>query len=317
MKKLSVLFLFSFMLFQCSSKKGCIDPGSLSYDPEAKIDDGSCTYPFFSAPPVLVRSLDNVFIENSGLQFLNDRIWTITDKAGSNLIMSIDTVSGGIREEIKIKNASSVNNEAIATSDQHFYIGDIGNNDGNREDLVIYKFPIPNLIMSNNTVISESIQFYYPEQNDFRENSLTNFDCEAMFYHNGYIYLFTKNNQGRKTNLYEIPAIPGRHTAKLKGIFDTNGLITDADISDDGLKIVLTGYNPVNNKIFLWIFSGYQENQFFSGKKVLWELGSKNTLGQVEGVTFYNNDNNNIFISSERYLFIPPKLYRLNIYQAN
>lgn len=29
----------------CKKKEGCTDPQSTSYDPEAKVDDGSCTYP--------------------------------------------------------------------------------------------------------------------------------------------------------------------------------------------------------------------------------------------------------------------------------
>src|SRR6185503_13022874 len=28
----------------CKKKEGCIDPQSTNYDPDAKVDDGSCTY---------------------------------------------------------------------------------------------------------------------------------------------------------------------------------------------------------------------------------------------------------------------------------
>ena len=46
------------ILWSCTSKKGCIDPGSISFDPEAKISNESCAYPDYTLNPILFKKLD-------------------------------------------------------------------------------------------------------------------------------------------------------------------------------------------------------------------------------------------------------------------
>ena len=92
---------------------------------------------------------------------------------------------------------------------------------------------------------------------------------------------------------------------------DTKGVITDAAISPSGNKIVLLGYNKDNGKTFLWLLTEFSGSTFFSGRKVLVELGPIGTLGQVEGIAFHNE--NNVFISNEQYQDVEPSLYYLDI----
>ncbi|GIR59117.1 MAG: hypothetical protein CM15mP65_16980 [Crocinitomicaceae bacterium] len=42
---ITVLLIFGVGISSCK-KRGCTDPMSLSFDSDAKKDDGSCTYPF-------------------------------------------------------------------------------------------------------------------------------------------------------------------------------------------------------------------------------------------------------------------------------
>ncbi|MFN3404801.1 MAG: hypothetical protein ACK40G_11935 [Cytophagaceae bacterium] len=298
-------------LAACSSKKGCIDPGSISYDPNAKIDNGSCQYPDFTIKPSPYRRLEEKFDEISGIQYTDKRIWSITDVPGDNKVYSLNLISGDAKEQIKLDGTDAVNYEDIACSNEHFYIGDFGNNDGNRTDLCIYRIARPKDVLPSNVSFPDKISFYYPEQTDFRKNPSNNYDAEAMFYYAGKIFIFTKNRGDLKTALYEIPDQPGLHAAKLRGIFDTKGLITGADINEDGNKIVLCGINPVSNMTFLWIIKDFQDSKFFTGKKFRVDIGPVTEVGQIESVSFY--DDNYVFLANEKYKSVKPTLYLLEI----
>jgi len=311
-RNISLYPLVAFLLLtNCNSKKGCTDPNSTSFDAEAKIDDGSCSYPSTAVNISTVRKLKNDFEELSGLKYVDKRLWTIIDPEGEDMMYSINLVTGEPKETIKVTGISSINFEAITSSDTDFYIGDIGNNKGNRKDLVIYKVPFPSTINIENTSTAEEIKFYYPEQKDFRSNTITDFDAEAIFYRNGYIYLFTKNNTNTKTSLYEIPAVPGNHAARLKGIFDVQGKITDADINSDGTKVILTGHNKETEQVFCWLMKDFKGTDFFTGTKTQIQLGRLNEIGQVEGATFFNDKN--VFISNEKNDGVPANIYLLDI----
>jgi hypothetical protein len=295
----------------CGSKRGCIDPVSLNFDPDAKIDDQSCTYPAYYLNPVPIRKLKNKFIENSALNYDNERIWTLSDAGGENRIYTIDTLGGGELEDLELLGVTNIDFEALTSNDTHFFVGDFGNNDGIRTDLTIYKFPKPSPIVRNNIVSPESIRFTYPDQKDYRKNQNTSFDCEAMIYYNDHLYLFTKDHQTNTSSLYEIPAQAGSYEAKLKGKFDTKGTITDAHINRDKNKIVLVGHHPDRQTNFLWVLKDFRGSDFFTGKKLYAELGTLDQVGQIEGVSFF--DNNRLFISNEQYKTYNPYLYLLNI----
>lgn len=295
----------------CTSKRGCIDPGSISYDPDARIDDGSCSYPSYSLQPLLFKKLDNKFSETSGLTYRDKKVWTIVDEMEENKIYSVDLLNGNAKEVLEAKGVSAVDFEAVTSSETHFYIADIGNNDGNRTDLTIYKIPIPDAYDPVNLVSYETITFNYPEQTDFRKNSSSNYDAESLIHFGDHLYILTKNHQDLQTVLYEIPDKAGDYDAKIKGIFDTKGLITDAAISPKGDKMVMLGYNKTSDKTYMWVLSQFSGSSFFSGKKVLVDLGPMSIIGQVEGIAFHND--NNVFISNEQYGSVDANIYYLDI----
>src|SRR5690606_37593404 len=107
--------------------------------------------------------------------------------------------------------------ELTKDSDNNLYIGDFGNNDNERKNLVIYKISVVNRVQDKE-VKAEKISFEYPEQKDFPPKKKHRyFDAEAFFYRDGYFYLFTKNRSKPFDGicfLYKIPAIPGHHKAE-------------------------------------------------------------------------------------------------------
>jgi hypothetical protein len=311
-----LLIICILALCSCSSKSGCTDSAANNFSSESKYDDTSCVYHTFNIKPDSFLQLKTKFNENSGLLYSNQRIWTFTDGGGETKIFSIDTSDGGEKENIFLNNSLNTDWEDIAQDDEYIYVGDFGNNNGNRTDLVIYKIKkIADTLIKNNSKASiETISFNYPDQTDFRKAEINNYDCEAMIVKDESIYLFTKCHKDLKTRLYKIPKQSGTYTAELKGLFNTNGLVTGADISIDQKSITLTGYNPYTNDAFLWVLKNFKDNQFFTGNKYKVQLGSRNNVGQIEGVCYINNDS--LLLSNENYQSVSPTLYKISISQV-
>ncbi|WP_373399251.1 hypothetical protein V8V91_05820 [Algoriphagus halophilus] len=99
--------------------------------------------------------------------------------------------------------------------------------------------------------------------------------------------------------------------------FDTQGLITGADISPDGKVFALLGYENkgIASQSFIWLFSDFSTTGFFSGNKKRIYLGSPSILSQTEGIVFRTS--NEVYISGEEInfggVYVPGKLSEMNI----
>ena len=255
----------------------------------------------------LLAELNVKVKETSGLAVLGNVLITHNDKGRSNQLVLLNSENGKIEQTIDVSNIQNTDWEDLAQNEEFLFIGDMGNNEGERKNLAIHLVAISDIKKSVSAVKSMgSINFYYPEQNEFDVSKKHNFDCEAILYHNQQIYLFTKNRLDDKTNLYALPAKPGNYAAKLIGSFEVGGRIIGADISDDGKKIALLGYNKKSD-CFLWTFNGFTGDNFFTGKSQKYTLGQYAHVGQMEGVAF--KDNSSVFISSEEIANVFARLY--------
>ncbi len=255
-----------------------------------------------------VDIMDGVFVPN--ISFGMPVMAALQKTAKKTLdvhLMLINPENGKIVQTISASNFQNNDWEDVAKSEAFLFLGDMGNNEGERKNLAIHVIPIKDINKNSTTIKSiGTINFYYPEQNEFDVSKKHNFDCEAILYHNQQIYLFTKNRLDDKTNLYALPAKPGNYAAKLIGSFEVGGRITGADISDDGKKIALLGYNKKSD-CFLWTFNGFTGDNFFTGKSQKYTLGQYAHVGQMEGVAF--KDNSSVFISSEEIANVFARLY--------
>ncbi len=319
MKSRKVIYILSLIVglstVSCSSKKGCTDPNALNYKDKAKIDDSSCEYANTFASLKLITTLKSLFNETSGLEFIQGNVWTFGDSGNPATIWTIDTGNGNYNELITFTGGVNVDWEDISADSSHIYIGDIGNGYGDRVDQAIYIIPIidTSVLKKNNKTDFDLIHYSYPDQTDFRKNSLNNYDAEALVYIDNFIYIFTKRHGDLHTHLYQIPSQQGIYIANLLGRFDSKGVITGADISPDKKTMVLTGFNPISNHAFLWVFRDVKTSSLFDNKKIYVDLGLRTNpnVGQIEAVVFVNNDS--ILLSNENYKNIPPSLYGLNI----
>lgn len=302
------------------AQAGCTDPQALNFNAGATANDGSCLYPQTNYTVSIKTPLNTVLNETSGLVYAGGRLWTHNDSDQAPAIYQIDTSSGQILQTVTIGGVSVVDWEDMAFDGAHLYVGDFGNNaNGNRTDLVVYKFPLSAIPAGTDGMVPASavewIQFSYEDQTDYTPQGANNtrFDCEAMIVRDGQIHLFTKNWLENNTTHYTIPASEGTYVAQKQETLAADGLVTGADISASGV-IVLSGYRLSSGVCFMWLLFDYTGAGFFSGNKRRIELGSVLLAGQVEGICLRENGYG--YLSNERTLnLLPARLYTFSIGQ--
>jgi len=316
-----VLLCLSVGAIPALAQPGCMDPQAINYNPAASSNDGSCQYATLNYSLFLKDSLPPALSEISGMVYWNGKLYVHGDSGSPTKLFETDTLSGTITKEIFLQGISHVDWEDITQDSTHFYIGDIGNNAGNRTNLRIYKFP-KNAIGPNfyDTIAAneiQAIQFSYPDQTDFSANlNNTRFDCEALAYRNGKLHLFTKNWLPGPCVHYTLPTTAGTFVALRLDSLDTQGtLITAADFAANQ-QLMLLGYkNSGTAECALWYVYDFSagDSVFVTGNKRKIGVGDALLVGQIEGVCFA--DTSGGFASSERFnpiaqVNIAQKLYR-------
>ena len=298
---------------------GCTDPMAVNYSAAATLNDGSCVYELTNYTMQHVADLSSPSCdENSGIIFFDGHLWSINDGGNLNVIYQLDT-TGIITREIVVSNALNIDWEGISQNSESIFIGDFGNNSGNREDLCVYeinKSEIQDPLVTDVTAIKRV--FKYEDQSDFTWNSNAhNYDCEAFIATEDSLYLFSKNWLNEETNLYVLPTTwIDTAIASLNQNLNVDGLITDATINPISGRLMLLGYKNNGSNLyssFIWVMWDFEENQFFTGNKRRIEIGSMFTLAQTEGIALKNGTSG--FVSSEQIssvITIPAKLLRFD-----
>lgn len=241
-----------------------------------------------TVPDSYINPLPPILRESSGLIFFNDLLWSMNDSGGNNKIFGVNT-NGEIEAEVELEGIQNVDWESMTQDEQYIFVGDFGNNYGNRTDLTIHRIKKSDIgSEKEQKVESDKIEFSFKNQTEFNYGlNSTPFDCEAMIVLNDELYVFTKNWQNQTTVVYKFPATPGTYEPAPIMEYDVNALITGACMSPDKKKLVLLGYSAF--KPIIWIFSDFTANQFFTGEKTRIELDA--IFGsQTEGVDFKSHN---------------------------
>lgn len=259
-------------------------------------------------------TFDDKLKEISGIEYdKRQRLWAINDGGNKPRLYQVDD-EGKIVRSIKIENAKNLDWEDM-TQDNfgHFFIGDFGNNDNDREWLTIYKIENPIDIKGDSTR-AEIIKFTYPGLSAANPGINEKNDIEAFVYYKQALYLFTKNREepfNGITKLYRI----GDHAANFKAQhvsdFSTCTFlkqlcwVTSAALSPNREKLVLLDSER------LWLFENWQKDDFFSGDAYKIDLG---IVTQKEAVTFY--DDNTIIFTDEKFNGMGGNGYKIQLDQV-
>ena len=245
--------------------------------------------------------------ETSGLLFYNNKLLTFNDSGGQASLYEINSSTGTITKTITITNATNVDWEDITQDASYIYIGDIGNNNGNRTDLKVYKIAKNDFDGADNTATAEIIAYSYANQTDFTSNpNNNNWDAEGIISRGDNLLIFSKNWANKMVNVYSIPKTIGTHSAVLESSYNTNGLITGAETSFSEDIIYLTGYSN-SQAPFMYTIHDIPSNSLdvFSGT-VSEKITTIVSLGnQVEAIALFEitPTKHRLYISNEKYTF--------------
>ena len=261
--------------------------------------------PFFF--PQVKKELPKEVEETSGVFFHNGRLWTHNDSGGKPILYALDTTTFEVVQRITLAHVKNKDWEDVCTDGKTVYVGNFGNNRGNRKDLSIYVFPIASIPAEGNATIEvDSITFRFADQTNFKKrNRAHDFDCEAFFASDDCLYLFAKGWETGTTRLYRLPKAPGDYVAEVVNGFNSQGLVTGADYDRENHILVIVGYVKTLLKPFLYIIFDFDE----AGVKLpnhRFEM-PQFPGGQMEGICFF--DDGRCYVTAEVSRTMPSRVF--------
>ncbi len=254
--------------------------------------------------------LPGILSENSGLIESGGLTWFMNDGGNAPALYGYNYASDTIERTVIVRNAVNTDWEDITQNGQKIFIGDFGNNAGDRTDLRVYIINKDELLADTDTVtLYGIITFSYEDQTDFTpavEN--TPFDCEALIATEDSVYLFTKDWQDQHTRIYVLSNEPGTQIARFKQQWNVSGLITAAAWSSETQQLYLLGYTPLYP--FVWEYTN------FSPEDLSFETSHRTDFSglwgaQTEGIMI--SADGSVWVSSESSSFSKASLYRFEI----
>lgn len=212
----------------------------------------------YGPPHTLGNLQDPAINESSGLvasRTTPGLYWTHNDSGDGPYIYALDE-RGARRGTWRVTGASARDWEDIAAGPgpqagvSYLYIGDIGDNEGRREDITVYRVKEPAIKPTDSssnklkplvTDNAEVIRFHYPDGAH---------DAEALLVHpmTGDLYIVSKISFGNPVVYKATAPLNTSAPTTLKRIAELNvpslfgGMITGGDISPDGLRLALCDY---------------------------------------------------------------------------
>ena len=212
----------------------------------------------YGAPTKIANLKNPAVTESSGLAAsrLNQNIyWTHNDSGDGPLVYAFDA-TGESRGVFRVAGAQARDWEDMAIgpgpqrASSYLYLGDIGDNDNLRSEIVVYRVAEPKLVATDKTsskrnprttAAAEAIRLRYPDGKH---------DAETLLVHpaTGNLYIITKVML-RNATVYEAtaPLVPGRvitmkRIGEIKIPSLLGGLFTGGSISPDGRRVALCDY---------------------------------------------------------------------------
>lgn len=231
-----------------------------------------------------VAELPGKINECSGIvSYGDDSIWLIEDSGNDDALYQVN-FQGDLLTDLEVDGGANQDWEDLTRDyEGNLYIGDLGNNSGNRKGFTIHKLPDPRK-EKGDKIPAEDIDFEYPEDdNDYTP------DAEALFYYNDNLYVITRN-RGRPftgvARIFKLPAQPGEYIAEYVGSFTTceerrSCQVTAAEVSPDGNTLAILGSGK------LWLVKDFGGPGTIEGRLHTIEIGATT---QLESICFKNND---------------------------
>ncbi|SDD89514.1 hypothetical protein SAMN04489747_2002 [Auraticoccus monumenti] len=176
---------------------------------------------------------DPAVTESSGLarDTVAGLYWTVNDSGDTSRVVAVDP-TGEVQGEVTY-DAAVVDVEAVARTPDGLYVGDIGDNGGDREFITVYRLTMPTP-GATSTYNAWDLRYADGEARDAEAIAVTP---------EGRLLVITKEQEA---GVWAAPATPtGQGMNTLERIGDAPSWVTDATVLDDG-RIVVRGYLSVS-----------------------------------------------------------------------
>ncbi len=251
--------------------------------------------------------------EVSGLYYASpDSLWWHND-SGDAPVLYLTDGEGVLLKKVALPQLRHVDWEDItADEDGRLYIGDFGNRPSRRRDLRIYRYDPADGSL-------DSISFYYPDQAAFPPKS-ESFDCEAFFWHNDSLHLFTKSLLPKSsfvTKHYVLSEQSGQQVAQVRdSLILRKRVVTGAAYDPVSGAVALVAYYyrkiwflPIS-KASVFLFRDYPEGRFLQGAFKRKRISCLAAL-QYESIDFVGR--RFLYVAAEKTAFVKPKAKRVKL----
>ena len=220
-------------------------------------------------------------------------LWTHTDGGGAKKqVLVAMTRDGAASGEFFVSDAFITDWEDIAIDDQrHLFIGDIGNNDAKRSELLVHQVDEPDPKAGARMVRpTRSWRLRFPG---------APFDCESLFVWQGNGYVVSKVFSDSRAQIYRFPLNDSKEPVVLELVATTKieSPVTGADISPDGKLLGLVAKSGA----FVYRIDG-NVSRVIKGKPVQVKFRHE----QIEACTFVPEGLIATAESRQIYLFTDP-----------
>ena len=239
--------------------------------------------------------------ETSGLELINGNFLTLNDSGDEPALYTFDK-EGENLSKLLIKGAQNRDWESLASDEKYIYVGDIGNNKGNRKDLKIY-------LIDFDFKLIDSINFNYNNQLKFKKKKKNRFDAEALVSIKDSLMIFSKNRKDLTTEVYFLPKKPGFYSIKPKYSFNVDALITGGDYNSKLDLLALVGYSYSIKKQYLFLFKNFSYKK--TNDSIFEKYDIPITNAQIEAIKIINDKN--FWLTSEDEGGGYPKLIKLKL----
>jgi hypothetical protein len=236
--------------------------------------------------------------------------WVHGDSGTGNWLFAIDR-EGHKLARLRVKGADNVDWEDITHDDRgNLWLGDIGNNDSSRRDLMVYRIPEPDPNADLDEVRPDlEVPFWYPEQTEFGDK-YADFDAESLLWWDGQLWLLTKHRSDDFTHLYRFPSLAGGEPVALERVASVDlgaslagedkpwaGQASAGEVQPNGKHWALLSYDAV----FVFELPGAGAGAQMFAKQVTRIALDHDQTAQVEALTWDGDEL--LIINEERHVF--------------
>jgi hypothetical protein len=228
--------------------------------------------------------------------------YTVNDSGNKPIIYNIDS-SGQIinKKSIPTKN---IDWEALTGDNQHFYIADVGNNNGKRKFVQIHAVRKQEI---NSSPYVTTLKLFY-SNNVVKNNGYLNhdYDAETLINLDDSLFLFSKSWNTGNLFIYQLDKVePKQFVDPVSEIKGLSGVITGGDFDSTNNRFILVGYE------LNMLGSVYPFITILNRDLTFYKTFNLSGYGQVEGVCV--TQNGEIWFTQEDSFFSNHKIVKMKI----